>query len=255
MLPANVSPFTICAVRGTWISGTFLIIASLKHVKIKFTWKSFLAGMMYALSAVTYIYSLQKLPVAVAAPLHQTSPAFLIIAMIFLYAQYPTKKDAIGVVLSLIGATILIINGGSYSALGTICAIGSAWLWATYLMIQAQLSDTDKIAGAFWGGALMLLMGSTSFSMPSLTINTLLVFVILGIFCSAMPLLLVAIATKNISSISTSLILLLEPAFATVLAFFFNDQTPSATKLVGLILIVSGAVFGILGSARDRRVS
>ena len=249
MLPADVSQFAICAVRGAWISCSFLVIARVRRVGIRFTWGSFLAGIMYALSALTYIYSLQKLPVAVAAPLHQTSPAFLIVAMVLMYAQYPTKMDALGVVMSLLGALLLVVNGGGASISGTICAIGSSGLWASYLVMQSKLSDTNKILGAFWGGVIMMLLGFSNFSIPTITSNTLIVFVILGLFSSAMPLLLIAIATKKISSISTSLILLLEPAFATVLAFLFNNQTPSTVKLMGLMLIVSGAGFGVLGTS------
>lgn len=67
----------------------------------------------------------------------------------------------------------------------------------------------------------------------------------IGGFSSVLPLLLLARASTVVTPTTASLILLLEPAFATILAAVINGQFPSPIKLLGMVFIVAGAMFGL----------
>lgn len=245
LLPTDINPLAISALRGASIAVAFLGIAAHNRTRLLISWPVFCAGLAYGLSALTYIASLRLLPVAMATPLHYTTPAFLIIGSLSLCRKLPSRNDLCGVLLSLLGSLILVFSGSISSWLGVLCAIGSAILWALYLALQDHLSQGGKNSAAIVGGICLLLAGYYELDIASWSLPSWWVMLMIGGISSVLPLLLLARASSVIAPTTASLILLLEPAFATILAAVINGQFPSPSKLLGMIFIVAGAMFGL----------
>jgi drug/metabolite transporter (DMT)-like permease len=244
LLSPVVSPLGVSAIRGIWIALAFGLIIFKTKIRLSLKPIVFFGGIAYALSALTYIVSLRLLPVAVAAPLHYTTPAFLVIGLMLFLSRAPSRSDVYGIGLSLIGATILISCGDRASWLGILFALFSAVTWALYLAFQGRFSDDEKLSAVFVAGIILATAGITELDCYTWNFRIWYVVLLIGICSSILPLLFLAWASKSMAPVSISLILLLEPAFAATLAFMINHQVPSLAKLIGLITIVFGAACG-----------
>lgn len=252
-LPEHVSPFTISGFRGVSISIAFLAIGFYRGKSVSFRKSVLSAGVCYAASAITYIMSLKLLPVIVATPLHYTTPAWMVGGLYLIFGRWPGRAEICGVLLSLLGAFVLIYSAGVSSIVGVGMAILSAVLWAGYLYLQGEMSTDDRFSAAMWGGVALFVSGFADFGMLTLRGTEIPIFVMIAILSSILPLLLVAHASKRLSAVPVSLLLLSEPGFAALLAFYINGQAPSAITLTGLVLITLGAVFGALFPAGNEK--
>jgi inner membrane transporter RhtA len=244
LLSPAVSPLGVSAIRGIWIALAFAAILIKTKARLSLRPVVLLAGIAYALSALTYIVSLRLLPVAVAAPLHYTTPAFLVIGLMLFLSRSPSRSDVYGIGLSLVGATILIACGECASWLGILFALLSAATWALYLAFQERLFDSEKLSAVCLAGIILSVAGVAELDLYSWDFGVWRIVLFIGICSSILPLLFLAWASKGMSPVSISLILLIEPAFAASLAFMINNQIPSLAKLFGLLLIVLGAACG-----------
>ena len=61
---------------------------------------------------------------------------------------------------------------------------------------------------------------------------------------------MIATALPRLPATTTSLILLIQPLLATVIAMIVLSESPSPTQLLGVVLILGGV---LLGSAHTRR--
>ena len=249
LLPEAFSPQAVSAVRGLWIAGFFLTASFMRKNLPRVNLPVVIAGIAYALSAFTYIASLLLVPVAMAAPLHYTSPVFLVLGLAFVRKKFPGAVELCGVLLGLSGSLILISSGDASSLLGIAHALVSAILWAVYLVVQKLLSVDERNHAAFYGGMFMALGGLAWVPTTGWSSGSVASLIVIGVFCSVLPLYLLARGSASVSSTSASLILLLEPAFAAALALIVHGQMPSPNELTGLVLIVLGAGCGSAVSA------
>jgi len=60
---------------------------------------------------------------------------------------------------------------------------------------------------------------------------------------------MIATALPRLPAVTTSLILLIQPVLATIIAMIVLSESPSSTQLLGVSLVIGGV---ILGSARGR---
>jgi drug/metabolite transporter (DMT)-like permease len=243
-LPTSVSAEAICSFRGLSIALFFAFLLRRRKSTFSLTWSCILAGACYAASALSYVYSLQLIPIAVATPLHYTTPLFLLLGMFLFSTMIPSKKQTVSALLAGTGAIILAFSSGRGNSLGLLLALLSALSWAGYLALQNSLSRTERESAACIGGILLFILGLPTMTTFSFTAHTIFLLLLIALFSSALPLFLLAKASTQLSAVVISLLLITEPLFAALLALIINQQSINLFNALGLALIMTGSICG-----------
>jgi threonine/homoserine efflux transporter RhtA len=142
------------------------------------------------------------------------------------------------------GAAVLIEPRDTMSASGVCLALASAVCWALYLGMQDTCTAEERSSASFFGGVTLMVLGVCDVGRDCFEMHSLVIFVLLGICSSVLPLLLLARANKGLPATSIALLLLAEPVFATMGAYLIIGQAPSARSVIGLMVVLCGAASG-----------
>lgn len=221
------------------------------------------SGIFLAIHFATWITSLEYTSVTNSVVLVSTSPIWVAIFAPFFLNEKITKTVIIGIILTLIGGTIIglsdscVWNGGIRCAslpggglgegsLGNFLALAGAWTVAGYLMIgrrlRANMSLIPYIFLVYGMAAVVMLVillvtGNTLFGYSPMTYLWLLLIAIFPQLIGHstynwslryLPVALVAVTTLG------------EPIGSSILAFVILKETPSLMQIVGGVLILTG---------------
>jgi len=127
-------------------------------------------------------------------------------------------------------------------------AVIASFAYGVYLVLGRELRGEHSLGELVWLGIFaipFLIITSMIFGNPSdfLSLGMLPWLYILGIavFGTVIALGLPLYGLKHISATSGSMITLLEPLFATFLAFLIFSNYPTMLSLLGGVLIIAGA--------------
>lgn len=221
------------------------------------------SGIFLAFHFATWITSLEYTSVTNSVVIVSTSPIWVaLLAPIFLKEKL-TKTIMIGIILTLIGGTIigfsescawdggircasLAESGLGEGSLGNFLALAGAWTVAGYLMIgrrlRAKMSLISYIFLVYGMAAVVLLVmvlisGNTLFGYSPIIYLWLLLMAIFPQLIGHstynwalryLPVALVAVTTLG------------EPIGSSILAFIILKETPSILQIVGGVLILAG---------------
>lgn len=194
-------------------------------------------------------------------------PIFVIVIGIIFLKQRPSWYEYVGVIVSFIGAAIVILEGGkghagSNNILGDILAIASTLCYAFYLVILEKPTKTYKpITMLRWVFLFAAVPGCvlipfslhqpifhTSEAVPWIEIAFIL-------FCvTFLAYFLVEPAIKNIGSELVSLYQYLLPVFATISAVLMGLAHLKWMQVIAMVIIVIGMVFTTIGKRKRNKL-
>ena len=222
-----------------------------------------LSGFFLAIHFATWITSLEYTTVTNSVVLVSTSPLWVaILAPIFLKEKM-TKTIIIGMVLTLIGGTIIGFSEGCVWNSGIICAslsdvgqaeaskgnflaLAGAWAVAGYLLIgrrsRAKMSLIPYIFLVYGMAAIVLLVmviisGQSLFGYSPLTYLWLL---LMAIFPQLVGHSTYNWALRYLPVALVAVITLGEPIGSSILAFVILKETPTLFQIIGGVLILAG---------------
>ncbi len=252
----HVESSWLVAVRQLGSCWLFLLTAFLVNKQqLKAAWSSpknilriFMLGIFGVLASnLTYIETIRTTNPATATILQMLSVLFVMIYTCFRTWSKPNKREAIGVVLALVG-TFLLATGGNIHEL-KLSPEGFWWGMGTALSAAVLVIASVKLIGEFGSfvvnGIAMLIVGIV-FSlivkpwdmMPVLDgfgIFLVVISVVVGTY-GAYALFLQG--TKEVGSMKASLLNSAEPLMAILTSMIFLGTTYSFTEFVGFILII-----------------
>jgi drug/metabolite transporter (DMT)-like permease len=191
-----------------------------------------------------------------AAILIATTP--LVIALLSLRfepSERVTGLRLIGLLVGLVGVAFLVgveISGDGGELLGVGAVLIAACGYATGpLILKRKLADLDPTAmmAACLTIAAALLAIPALVALPSSapTAGAFASVVVLGLFCTALALVLMAILIGLAGPARASVITYINPVIALALGIVFLDEEPGAGTLVGLALILVGSWLATAG--------
>lgn len=252
LMPPSVHPLAFSGARGLVIALTFLWVSLRMESRSKATsiivgyphtrWLSVItAAAAYGFASIAYVASLGLIPVGVAAPLHYTTPIFLVCGTAAVRKMLPKSHEVAGVVLGGLGALVLVSRSSHSAALGVTLAIASAAFWALYIASQGFLTAREKPLAALIGGSIMFLFSVPWYHSGLMTLPVLSLLLVAGVVSSSLPLAFLARASASLAPSTISLLLLCEPTLAALLAYITTAQSVEPLKGLGLALITAGA--------------
>jgi drug/metabolite transporter (DMT)-like permease len=212
-----------------------------------------LAGL---LNPVIYYLVLFKsyalLPAQVAQPINYSWPIVLLVLLAIIARRPIPKTKYIGMALSLGGVALISLGSGSISGqglpiAGLLLAFLSAFLWATYWIVNNQNKKVDGIVALFLSflfGSLYLLIGALFAGVSLNSVPGILSGIYVGAFEMGIPFIFFGLAIRKTNNPAlVNQMCYLSPFISLFLIHLILGEQIYATTYLGLFLIVFGIVF------------
>ncbi|WP_137601205.1 EamA family transporter RarD [Paucilactobacillus nenjiangensis] len=253
--------------RIVWSMATMLIVITVQHdwrtlittIKDLFAAKKLrwivMASFLISINWFIYIYMVGHHQATEASLGYYIMPLMnIVVAVLFLHESLSRNK-LIAISLALIGVIILTIQSGSLP-LNTLLMAASFCLYGLIkkqVPLPATMSLTLETLFVFPIAAIYLIWfePGSIFAYTS-SVTTLLIFS--GVI-TVIPLLLFAVATKNLDFITLSFIQYLNPTMQLLVAVLLLHEAFDVHKLIVFAFIWAGIIIFAIGSIRSYRQS
>jgi len=217
-------------------------------------WRMFaIAGMLNPTMYYLVLFkSYELLPAQIAQPINYMWPVVLSVMLaIFARQRIPAFKFA-GMAISLTGVAVISVGPGQLtgvglSVLGLTLGIGSAFVWATYWLINRMNAETDQIMSLFLNfffGTIYLLMIAPFMKIEISSLQGVLAAVYSGLFEMTIPFIFFGIALKKTDNPALiNHLCYLSPFLSLFIIHLILGESIYSTTYIGLALIVGGLLF------------
>jgi drug/metabolite transporter (DMT)-like permease len=261
---ADDAPGLAIAVWRTGLAALFLapfaitrMGAEMRKLTRRDGWLILGAGALLAVHFIAWIESLYHTTIASASVLVTTSPLFLAVLGFVLLRERPSRAVLAAIPVAIFGAALIGLgDAGDAQApralLGNSLALAAAVLVSGYLIIgrvvRQQTSWIGYVFPLYCVVALVTLITALVRGLPLFGYDPMFY-----VFCALMALGPQIVghgsfnyAVKYIPAALLGLLALLEPVFASVLAYFIFGEQPVPLAIAGMVIVlvgVGGAVF------------
>ena len=217
-----------------------------------------MGGICYSLMAGLYLTSVRYIPASLAALLLYAYPIIVTVIAVLTNQEKFSRFKLFGLLLSTFGLVLVLgvaMNG--INSLGVALALGSAFVYATYIIIGNQVLQTTtplvtitliSTSAALTYGVLGLTMSGTTWN---LAWNTWLGIGGIAFFSTIIAMLTFFNGMKLIGATSASIISTLEPVMTVIFAVIFLDEHITILQAAGGIFVVIGGILAVLSPTRN----
>ena len=212
-----------------------------------------LYAILYAITHVCFVYSIQNTSVANTLVLIAAAPIFAAIFSVFLLKEIPDFFTWVIIFIALLG--MIIIGWGSYTTsgiYGDLMALIVALGMGFSMVLVRFYKDTDLVPACLIGciiAALFALPFDINFNLNSFQILLLLLMCLIIL---PIPFMILTIAPKYAPAHEVALIFLMESVLGTAWVWFVIKEVPPFNTVVGgIVLLIAISIF-ILKTTRDK---
>lgn len=205
------------------------------------------SGIFLGMHFIFYFQSLQHTSIASSVVLVDTEVFFVSLGGIIFLREKLSGLGWFSIVITFVGSVIVALgDAGGGGLWGDILALGGAVCSAVYTLVGKKCRKNMSTTMYTWivyfcAGVVVLLvalaMGNTVIPCSG---RNLLVAGGLAVFCTLMGHSIFSWGLKYEKASFISTVKLLEPIFASVLGIIFLNEVPSASSVIGGIIIVIG---------------
>lgn len=216
-----------------------------------------LAGVFFAGDLLLYHHAILLMGAGLATVLVNVQVVIVMFAAWLIWHERPSPAQALAVPIALLGIVLIsgVLDEGAYGedpVLGSLLAVLTAFCYAGYLLLLRKGRDRRRATGPIFDATLTCgvaglaagLVAGDFELVPSLTMHGWLV--VLALTSQVAGQVLIAVALPRLPAVATSIILLIQPVLATVFAMLILAEAPSASQLVGVVLVIGGVLLGSL---------
>jgi len=273
---AGLSAFRLAEVRATGSALLlFAAVAVLRPAALRVTRRelAFLAVFGVAgLAAVQLFYflAIERLEIGIALVIQYLAPVFVALWARFVAKEPVRRRLWVGIALSLVGLCLVVQlwQGMTLDAAGVAACLGAALTYAGYvLMAERSLrAGRDAVSLLAWGFLFSALLwaviqpwwsfplGTASGDAPllgrlddlSAPVPLLLAYIV--VFGTVLPFLLLVTALHHVSATRATVLAMLEPVLAAVVAYAWLGEELAAIQIAGALLVLMGV--GLAQTAR-----
>ena len=188
-----------------------------------------------------------------------TIPLFVPFGMAIAFKQKIRPVTLIGIVLSLVGLSVMLLFGGQ----GNLDAnpIGLAWLFGAVLIavvftiMLVKLIDHyqpititvyQNLFGLLYFIPVMLIADGSNLPFLSYSPRMILLLLILGVFCSTLAYIFYNIGVAKLGATSACIFTNVIPVFSLVAAILIGQEQLTWSKPIGIIIVVAGVILAQL---------
>lgn len=247
----DVSPFWIVAMRASFGALALGLVggytARLWALPVSSWGVLGLSGFLLCAHWLTFFTSVQLAGVAVATLTFATFPLFTVVVEAAQQRRWPRPAEVVvGVVIVVAVALLVEPSGGERNVGGAVAGLVSALTYALFWRVSQRLGAAlSPAAISFCQNAVVfaLLVPTLFFAAPAPTRSVeWLSLMALGVFNTAVMLLLYLYALKRISANTCSGFVALEPVYAIVFAALLFNEPVTPWIVVSIILIIGASL-------------
>lgn len=224
-------------------------------------WKAAAAGLAFAVDLVLWNHAIVSVGAGVATVLGNLQVLFVAVAAWVIFHERPSARFLAALPVVAIGVVLVagIVGGSSYGrhpVAGIAYGLGTSIAYAVFLLVLRKVSSgvphvagplVDATAGAAVSAlAIGLVVGSLQLAPPWPALGWLLALATLS---QTVGWLLITSSLPRLPGAISSLVLLLQPAAAVLLAAIVLSQHPTAWQLVGAAFVCTGVLLAAWRSA------
>ena len=233
---------------------TVLILPKINvYGRTKYPKLQFLRSVALMMATTLFFFAFSRLGLAEASAIFNISPVLITLgAFLFLREQIGPRR-VIGILVSLLGALIIIRPGSGVFTLYAILPLGAAIFYSTYSLATRFVgTDESPWTSLFYSAIFGAICYSIYivFNWNPMSNNALLLTIIIGLFGTAGHLCLIRALTLGEASLVAPFIYT-NLLFTTIWGFVLFGNFPDFWTIVGALIIVAA---GIYVWARDRAV-
>jgi drug/metabolite transporter (DMT)-like permease len=227
-------------------------INELRLLNRMFLLKSALLGLLNPLLYYLVLFKAYTLlPAQIAQPLNYTWPLILVALSIIFLKQKIALIAIAGIVVSLMGVLVISLQGHSSFAginnpVGVIFSTGSAFIWATYWLLNAnrsQYEETGMFVNFLFAGLFATILMLFTGGFERIPLNGILSSVYIGVFEMGLTFLLWLKALKFSNDAGkVSHLVYFSPFISLLFIHLILKESIYFTTFLGLILIIAGVI-------------
>ena len=234
---------------------TVLILPKINiYGKTKYPKLQFLRSVALMMATTLFFFAFSKLGLAEASAIFNISPVLITLgAFLFLREQIGPRR-VIGIVVSLLGALIIIRPGSGVFTVYALLPLGAAIFYSTYSLATRFVGTNESPWTSLFYSAIF---GAICYSIyivfhwNPMSSNALLLTIIIGLFGTAGHICLIRALTLGVASLVAPFIYT-NLLFTTIWGLVLFGNFPDFWTIAGALIIVAA---GVYVWARDRVVS
>lgn len=240
-------------------------LVTLKQLTYKQTINSALMGLFNPFLYYLVLFeAYNRIPAQEGVALNYIWPLVLVIFSIIFLKQHITLMSLLAILISFFGTVVIAMHGNFTeikfsNTLGVMLAIGSAFFWASFWIINMK-DPREAIVKMFvnfgFGAAYILCWNVYKNNMILPPVNGLIGALYIGIFEMGLTFVLWLTALKlSTHTARVSNLVFISPFVSLLLVSFIIGEKILLSTLIGLVIIVSGIVIQQYSQWRERKIN
>jgi drug/metabolite transporter (DMT)-like permease len=265
----SVAALALLVAIGTTIGRLGQVpLASIRRME----WLQLMAmGLFVAGTTLGLFIGFERTTIALTLIVFYTYPVIVAVAAVRLYAEPLGLRRAAAILLASFGMLLVVLgpgaSGSGVDLLGVLFALGAAACQTGYALVASRgfasvpafqaamlLRGFSLLAYLLVLVPLVLLMGDTERLLgPLAGPDAWVLIVIAGVFSAALPTAALVAGYRRVGPTRGSVLMLLEPVTAALLAAWWLAERPAAIQLLGGLAVLAGAALVQLMPSRHRQ--
>ncbi|ARU95862.1 DMT family transporter [Tatumella citrea] len=255
---AHITADAASIVSGRGLTGMLtlaLLLMLLRNKRYSLTvrdrTKLFINGMLLGCHWICFFLGVREGGVAMGTIGFASFPAFVIFFEGVLRRKIPASGDLFISVMILGGIAFLApsATGLQHSMSGMFWSVSAGASQAVVVMFNRyHHTAASPLQSSCWQcfGCAMIALPAGVHGLVQSSPSDWLFIILLGVICTALAYWLLTISLRTLTPRTVSLVLILEPVYALVLAKLFLHQNPESTMLLAAALVTGASVLSVV---------
>jgi len=219
-----------------------------QHIR-RYGWQAAAIGVLgYYVASYLDISALESISAQLERLLVFLFPTFVVLITWYFQRQKPTKNTMWAILIGYLGIGFIVAHDVTYLGekiwLGSSLAVGSAFIFACYLVLSkkvitimgSQLFTSIGMGSA--GIAILIHLLASEVNLSEMSSDLILIGVSLGIFCTVFPSYFIAAAMARLTPQQLSLTSNIGPAITAGFAVFLVNEPFTLYHVIGMTLVI-----------------
>ena len=193
-----------------------------------------------------------------AIVIQYSAPVFVLLYQVIFKRQRPRINDVICVIITILGVAIFFKDSmGEGRVIGDLVAIIAALGFAGIFIVVGEADQVTSINGVLQGQLLTALVGIpfVFFTENTFDVQTVGLFLILGVVQLGIPYTLVAIAGPYCPALVSTVVTVFEPLLNPVWVALIYGEIPGVWSFIGgVVVIVNVLVYCVMRDKREAKL-
>ena len=187
--------------------------------------------------------------IPVATVCYYTAPFLVVAVSPIIFKDKLSLRQIICIIIALLGVISVsgVFGTNTTKIVGILCGLGAATLYASVMIMNKFMGETDDYERTFiqliTAGLVVLPYGLLTMGDIDFNFKSTSLLVLVGVVHTGIAYLMYFSAIRKLKSQTVAILSYIDPASAIVLSTLVFMQMPKVYEIIGVVLIMSAAIF------------